>query len=83
MITADNGNQNVSTWKSPAEDEDFDNELLKTQIEGRQLENRNVKAGYLYKQGHIVRNWRRRWFLLKGHNLVYFRKPGEQQSKGT
>eukprot|EP01138_Halocafeteria_seosinensis_P006336 gb/GECG01006477.1/.p1 GENE.gb/GECG01006477.1/~~gb/GECG01006477.1/.p1 ORF type:complete len:512 (+),score=65.42 gb/GECG01006477.1/:1-1536(+) len=82
MITGEGKDPNDTAWKSPAEDEDFDNELLKTQIEGRQLENRNVKAGYLFKQGHVIKNWKRRWFLLKGHTLVYYRKPGDEQSKG-
>jgi len=34
------------------------------------------KAGVLKKRGHFVKNWKQRWFILKGDKLYYFRdKP--------
>lgn len=31
-----------------------------------------TKEGFLTKQGEIVRNWKRRWFVLKNKMLYYF-----------
>ena len=31
-------------------------------------------AGWLFKQGHVRLTWRRRWFVLEGHTLRYFRR---------
>lgn len=47
------------------------------------LETRDVKAGFLVKQGHKVRNWKRRWFVLRGHCLVYYRKPTDVEPAGV
>lgn len=33
------------------------------------------KAGWLTKRGHKVKNWKRRWFLLKDPTLCYFKSP--------
>jgi serine/threonine protein kinase len=30
------------------------------------------KEGHLIKEGHIIRSWKRRWFILKGNTLFYF-----------
>lgn len=32
------------------------------------------KIGLLTKQGHIVKSWKPRWFVLKNHNLFYFKE---------
>jgi hypothetical protein len=34
-----------------------------------------LQSGYLIKQGHRVKNWKRRWFVLKGNTLSYFKSP--------
>lgn len=34
-----------------------------------------VKAGYLTKQGHTVKNWKLRWFVLKDKSLSYYKSP--------
>ncbi|RCH99321.1 polar growth protein, partial [Rhizopus stolonifer] len=31
--------------------------------------------GWLYKQGDRYKNWNKRWFVLKGNNLFYFKSP--------
>lgn len=37
------------------------------------------KQGELIKQGHIVRNWKSRWFVLKKDKLYYFKvRPTEE-----
>ncbi|PRP89399.1 hypothetical protein PROFUN_01262 [Planoprotostelium fungivorum] len=44
-------------------------------IRSVRLENGD-KAGQLKKRGHFVKNWKQRWFILKGDKLYYFRdKP--------
>jgi hypothetical protein len=30
------------------------------------------KEGFLTKQGHIFKSWKRRWFILQGNMLFYF-----------
>ena len=34
-----------------------------------------LKAGWLTKQGKRVKNWKRRWFVLKDQKLSYFKSP--------
>ena len=31
-----------------------------------------LKKGFLEKKGHVRRNWRRRWFILKRTILTYY-----------
>jgi hypothetical protein len=42
-----------------------------SKAEGTALE----KSGYLTKQGHRVKNWKRRWWVLKNGSLSYFKNP--------
>lgn len=39
------------------------------------LETRFVHEGWLVKQGHQFKTWKRRWFHLQGYELSYYRKP--------
>jgi hypothetical protein len=32
------------------------------------------KQGWLWKQGHVRKNWKRRWFILRGFELSYAKK---------
>ncbi|KAG9274925.1 pleckstrin-2 [Astyanax mexicanus] len=35
-----------------------------------------LKEGFLVKQGHVVHNWKVRWFVLKANKLLYYRYEG-------
>ncbi|PRP87367.1 hypothetical protein PROFUN_01629 [Planoprotostelium fungivorum] len=45
-------------------------------------ENIVEKGGWLTKRGHKVRNWKRRWFVLKDPNLSYYTKPRDTIPNG-
>ncbi|KAI8386807.1 hypothetical protein BD560DRAFT_443409 [Blakeslea trispora] len=38
--------------------------------------------GWLYKQGCKYKQWNKRWFVLKGINLFYFKSPEDLRMKG-
>ncbi|KAI9283189.1 hypothetical protein BY458DRAFT_486040 [Sporodiniella umbellata] len=38
--------------------------------------------GWLYKQGDKYKTWNKRWFVLKGTNLFYFKSPKDIRMKG-
>ncbi|KAL5481861.1 hypothetical protein EMCRGX_G022121 [Ephydatia muelleri] len=44
--------------------------------------NEVIKQGLLFKQGGAYRNWKKRYFVLKGSTLSYYNAPNEQQAKG-
>jgi len=41
------------------------------------------KGGYLTKKGHKVKNWKRRWFVLKFGTLTYFKNPRDSTALGS
>ncbi|XP_059934751.1 rho GTPase-activating protein 22 isoform X2 [Mesoplodon densirostris] len=41
-----------------------------------------LKAGWLKKQGSIMRNWQQRWFVLRGHQLFYYKDKDESKPQG-
>ncbi|KAL6072071.1 Phosphatidylinositol-3,4,5-trisphosphate 3-phosphatase [Balamuthia mandrillaris] len=42
-----------------------------------------AKSGYLIKQGHRVKNWKRRWFVLNNNTLSYFKSPRAVKPNGV
>jgi len=40
------------------------------------------KDGFLTKQGGAIKTWKRRWFVLKGSKLWYFKSRTDTQAKG-
>jgi hypothetical protein len=56
---------------------------LSVEQQREQFEAKNFKAGFMLKQGHRVRNWKRRWFILRGHTLLYYKKPGDTDAAGS
>jgi hypothetical protein len=40
------------------------------------------RVGFLKKQGHVRKNWKTRWFILKNTNLFYFKKKGDPKPIG-
>merc|ERR1711879_36762 len=38
--------------------------------------------GYLTKKGAKVKNWKRRWFVLKGDTLYYYKTRTDLEQKG-
>ena len=36
----------------------------------------------MVKQGHLVKNWKRRWFVLEWPELKYYKNPGDPTPKG-
>lgn len=48
----------------------------------------SLKSGWLYKKGGGMstlsrRNWKMRWFILRGTKLMYFENDSEEKLKGT
>jgi PH domain len=42
-----------------------------------------AKEGWLTKQGGSIKTWKRRWFVLKGDTLFYFKTPKDQDVTGS
>jgi len=40
------------------------------------------KEGELKKQGHVVKNWKNRWFILKNDDLFYFKSKDAKLPQG-
>lgn len=41
-----------------------------------------ARQGYLIKQGRVVRNWMKRWFVLRDDRLFYYKNPSDTQEVG-
>lgn len=45
--------------------------------------NKPNKEGELKKQGHVVRNWKKRWFKIQNDMLFYFKDRGDAKPVGA
>lgn len=43
---------------------------------------RLYREGFLTKQGHKRKNWKKRWFVLRDNELCYFEQRGAEEPKG-
>jgi PH domain len=71
----------VAALQDPLQKLEEEEEALRR--EERELRGRTVRAGWLWKQGHNFKTWKRRWFVLRGSELSYFSKAEEAVSRGT
>jgi hypothetical protein len=42
-----------------------------------------IKEGYLVKQGHVAKNWKKRYFVLKSDVIIYYENDQKKKEKGT
>lgn len=57
--------------------------VLATPVEDEYSSSHVLKSGYLYKQGHRVQTWTKRWFTLTSDMLTYFEDESLQVTKGA
>ena len=47
------------------------------------MEEKNIsKEGYLYKQGGLMKTWKKRYFVLKNNALIYYKQKGDANHVG-
>ncbi|KAF9112535.1 hypothetical protein BGX27_003214 [Mortierella sp. AM989] len=51
-------------------------------VTGEQLESKVVRQGYLLKFGNKYKTWRKKWFVLRGDKLTYYKNAKEYQPLG-
>ncbi|KAF9955644.1 hypothetical protein BGZ72_003564 [Mortierella alpina] len=51
-------------------------------VTGEQLESKVVRQGYLLKLGNKYKTWRKKWFVLRGDKLTYYKNTKEYQPHG-
>ncbi len=57
--------------------------LSAEQLVASPKEHQILHFGYLTKQGSVVASWRRRFFILYAHQLVYYKNIKDKQVQGT
>ncbi|KAH3742698.1 Vault protein inter-alpha-trypsin domain protein [Pelomyxa schiedti] len=64
----------------PEGDEKYDFSLPSVHDRGREVSESDVeKSGWCTKQGGSLKSWKRRFYVLKGNNLLYFKSPTEKE----
>ncbi|KAK1791261.1 hypothetical protein P4O66_013283, partial [Electrophorus voltai] len=60
-------------------------ERWKIAMDANKLNNSSLKEGFLVKRGHIVHNWKVRWFVLQADKMLYYRFEGGKRDchRGT
>ncbi|KAF9338711.1 hypothetical protein BGZ91_008122 [Linnemannia elongata] len=51
-------------------------------VTGEQLESKVIRSGNLLKLGNKYKTWRKRWFVLRGDKLTYYKNHKEYQPHG-
>ncbi|KAF9134808.1 hypothetical protein BGW39_005718 [Mortierella sp. 14UC] len=51
-------------------------------VSGEQMESTVVRSGSLLKLGNKYKTWRKRWFVLRGDKLTYYKNHKEYQPHG-
>ncbi|KAF9926363.1 hypothetical protein FBU30_004027 [Linnemannia zychae] len=51
-------------------------------VTGEQLDSKVVRQGYLLKLGNTYKTWRKKWFVLRGDKLTYYKNMKEYQPLG-
>ncbi|KAF9181615.1 hypothetical protein BGZ51_005282 [Haplosporangium sp. Z 767] len=51
-------------------------------VTGEQLGSKVVRQGYLLKLGNTYKTWRKKWFVLRGDKLTYYKNQKEYQPHG-
>ncbi|KAF9899513.1 hypothetical protein EC991_008782 [Linnemannia zychae] len=51
-------------------------------VSGEQLESKVIRSGSLLKLGNKYKTWRKRWFVLRGDKLTYYKNHKEYQPHG-
>ncbi|GAM26119.1 hypothetical protein SAMD00019534_092940 [Acytostelium subglobosum LB1] len=62
--------EELAQWLAPMNDPDF------TSLSDPE------KEGYLIKEGHVIRNWKKRYFILKDGLIYYFKHQSDPEPKG-
>jgi len=57
--------------------------LLEAKEKSSNLKSKVEKAGWLTKRGHTVKNWKRRWFVLRDPTLAYYKSPRDNTPAGV
>jgi hypothetical protein len=89
------GESSLYLWRPPAPQNGvqgsvcfFDSPQVSTKVAAAHLEVVNAadmvteKGGWLTKRGHVVKNWKRRWFVLNDDMLRYYKSPGQTVAQG-
>lgn len=81
----------LSVWtflelvNAAAASRDVDAESLSMAVEKvyREMVGNVLKEGYLWKKGHLRRNWTERWFCLKPGSFSYYASEDGKECKGV
>ncbi|KAG0351290.1 hypothetical protein BGZ54_003329, partial [Gamsiella multidivaricata] len=51
-------------------------------VTAEQVESKVIRQGYLLKLGNTYKTWRKKWFVLRGDKLTYYKNMKEYQPHG-
>lgn len=47
------------------------------------LKRSRIREGFMTKQGHVVRNWKMRWFVLRRDEMLYYKSELDPKASGS